>query len=200
MTEKLNKMSELSELKAEINKNEKTVDRWKGERLERIINQSIKLPIAEATAFYKIVDQFTDGFGIDALREKIDEQMPNLWKLFPPPKNETEWAEYFNDLLADCAAEQCMTVREVWEIIGYDTGEFESMRGRGFSFVQAFSDLYMGETEEQMQERVKDLSFEQYKERIEHSVNKWREGQEMIARLRNDAFNKFGVDISLEDN
>ncbi len=60
------KVKETIELKAEINKNEKTVDRWKGERLDRIINQSIKLPIAEATAFYKIVDQFTDGFGIDS--------------------------------------------------------------------------------------------------------------------------------------
>ncbi len=190
---------EIIELKAEIKANEKTVDRWKGERLDRIINQSIKLPIAEANVFYKIVDQFTGGFKTDALREKIDAQMSNLWKLFPPPKNETEWTEYFNDLLADCAAEQCVTVREVWQIIGYDTGEFEGMRNRGFSFVQAFTELYMSETDEQMQERVKDLSFEQYKERIEHSVNKWREGQEMIARLRNDAFNKFGVNIPSED-
>ncbi len=192
-------VKEIIELKAEINKNERTVDRWKGERLDRIINQSIKLPIAEATAFYKIVDQFTDGFGIDALREKIDAQMPNLWKLFPPPQNETEWTEYFDDLLADCAAEQCMTVREVWQIIGYDKGEFEGMRGRGFSFVQAFSELYMKETDEQKNDRTKDLTVEQYKERIEHGVNQWREGQEMIARLRNEAFDKFGVNIPLED-
>jgi hypothetical protein len=192
-------VKEIIELKAEIKANEKTVNRWKGERLDRIINQSIKLPIAEATAFYKIVDQFTDGFGIDALREKIDAQMPNLWKLFPPPKNETEWTEYFDDLLADCAAERCITVREVWQIIGYDAGEFEAMRGRGHSFVQAVTELYLKETEAQMQERVKDLSAEQYKERIEHSINEWRKGQEMIARLRNDAFNKFGVNIPLED-
>ncbi len=192
------KVKEISGLKAEIEKNEKTINRWKGERLDRIINQTVKLPTAYANTFYKIVDQFTDGFGIDVLREKIDAQMPGLWKLFPPPKNETEWAEYFNDLLADCAAERCITVREVWQIIGYDTGEFESMRGRGFSFVQAFSELYMKETDAQMQERVKDLSVEQYKERIEHSINQWREGQEMISRLRNDAFNKFGVNIPLE--
>jgi DNA integrity scanning protein DisA with diadenylate cyclase activity len=199
MTEKIHKMSELSELKAEINQNEKTINRWKGERLDRIINQTVKLPIAEANTFYKIIDQFTDGFGTAALREKIDAQMPNLWELFPPPKNETEWTEYFNDLLADCAAERCITVREVWQIIGYDAAEFEGMRGRGFSFVQAFTEMHLKETDAQMQERVKDLSVEQYKERIEHSVNQWREGQEMIARLRNDAFDKFGVNIPLED-
>ncbi len=192
-------MSELSELKAEIKANERTVNRWKGERLDRIINQSIKLPIAEQNNFYKIIDQFTGAFKTDALREKIDAQMPNLWKLFPPPQNEAEWTEYFDDLLADCAAEQCMTVREVWQIIGYDTGEFESMRGRGFSFVQAFSELYMDETDEQMNERTKDLTLEQYQERIAHSINQYREAQEMGSRLRNDAFNKFGVNIPLED-
>jgi len=193
------KVKETTELKAEIEKNEKTVDRWKGERLDRIINQTVKLPTAYANTFYKIVDQFPGGFGTDALREKIDAQMPSLWKLFPPPKNETEWTDYFNDLLADCAAEQCVTVREVWQIIGYDTGEFESMRGRGFSFVQAFSELYMNETDEQMNERTKDLTLEQYRERILHSINQWREAQEMGSRLRNDAFNKFGVNIPLED-
>ncbi len=192
-------VKETIELKAEIEANEKTVDRWKGERLDRIINQSIKLPIAEAKVFYKIVDQFTDAFGIDALREKIDAQMPSLWKLFPPPKNEGGWTEYFNDLLADCAAEQCVTVREVWQIIGYDAGEFESMRGRGSSFVQAFVEMSLKETDAQMRERVKDLSVEQRKERIEHGINMWRKGQEMIARLRNEAFNKFGVNIPLED-
>jgi hypothetical protein len=92
-----------------------------------------------------------------------------------------------------------MTVREVWQIIGYDTGEFESMRGRGFSFVQAFSELYMDETDEQMNERTKDLTLEQYQERIAHSINQYREAQEMGSRLRNDAFNKFGVNIPLED-
>ena len=192
------KVKETIELKAEIEKNEKTINRWKGERLDRIINQTVKLPTAYANTFYKIVDQFTDGFGIDALREKIDAQMPNLWKLFPPPKNENEWTEYFNDLLADCAAEQCITVREVWQIIGYDPGEFEGMRNRGFSFVQAFNELFEKETDEQMNERTKDLTLEQYQERIAHSINQYREAQEMGSRLRNDAFNKFGVNIPLD--
>jgi len=189
MTEKLNKMSELSELselKAELEKNEKTVDRWKGHRLETIMNRTAKLQPVHGNAFYKIISQFEGGFGIDDLREKIDAQMPNLWKLFPPPKNETEWTEYFNDLLADCAAEQCVTVREVWQIIGYDTAEFESMRGRGFSFVQAFLELYMNESEEQMHEREKDLSLEQSKERSEHRTDAWREGSKIIPHIRPD--------------
>jgi hypothetical protein len=192
-------VKETVELKAEIEANEKTVDRWKGERLDRIINQTVKLPTDYANTFYKIVDQFTDGFRIEALREKIDVQMPSLWKLFPPPKSEAEWTEYFNDLLADCAAERCVTVREVWQIIGYDAGEFESMRGRGSSFVQAFVEISLKETDAQMRERGKDLTVEQRKERIEHGINMWRKGQEMIARLRNEAFNEFGVNIPLED-
>jgi len=187
------------ETKQQVKENETIANRWKEERLSRILDQSVRLPESAATVFYKITDEFTDAFSGADLREKIDAQMPGLWKLMPPPKNEIEWTDYFNDLLAECAAEQCVTVREVWEIIGYDTAEFEAMRGRGFSFVQAFRELYMKETDAQMQERVKDLSVEQYKERIEHSINQWREGQEMISRLRNDAFNKFGVNIPLED-
>jgi HPt (histidine-containing phosphotransfer) domain-containing protein len=74
------------------------------------------------------------------------------------------------------------------------------MRGRGFSFVQAFTELHLKETDAQMEQRLKDLTVEQYKERIEHSINEWRRGQEMIARLRNDAFNKFGTNIPLKDD
>ncbi len=84
------------------------------------------------------------------------------------------------------------------QLNGYDTAEFEKMRGNGFSFVQAFVEMYLKETDEQMQERVKDLTLEQYKERIEHGVNMWREGQKEAARLRNDAFAKFGENIPLE--
>jgi hypothetical protein len=192
-------VKETIELKAEIKANEQTIERWKGERLDRIINRSIELPNDYAKVFYEIIGQFTGGFGIDSLREKIDVQMPSLWKLFPPPKSEAEWTEYFSDLLADCAAEQCVTVREVWQIIGYDAGEFESMRGRGFSFVQAFVEISLKETDAQMRERGKDLTVEQRKERIEHGINMWRKGQEMIARLRNEAFNEFGVNIPLKE-
>jgi hypothetical protein len=142
---------------------------------------------------------FTDAFSGGELREKVDAQMPNLWKLMPPPKNEIEWTDYLNDLLADCAATQCVTVPEVWKIIGYDTAEFEKMRRNGFSFVQAFVEMFLKETDEQMEERVKDLSVEQYKERIEHGVNQWREGLTEVARLRNDAFKKFGENIPLEN-
>jgi len=137
-----------------------------------------------ATAFYKIVGEFTDGFRIETLREKIDAQMPKLWELMPPPKNKTEWTDYFNDLLTDCAAEECLTVKEVWQIIGYDPNKFEEMRGNGFSFVEAFGEMSMKETNEQMDERTKDLTLEQYKEQIEHSINQWREGQKEVARLR----------------
>ena len=187
------------ETKQQVKENETIANRWKEERLSRILDQSVRLPESAATAFYKITDEFTDAFSGADLREKIDAQMPGLWKLMPPPKNEIEWTDYFNDLLADCAATQCITVREVWKIINYDATEFERMRGNGFSFVQAFVEMYLKETPEQMQERVKDLSLEQYKERIEHGVNQWREGQQMIARLRNDAFRKFGENIPLEN-
>ncbi len=189
----------INETKQQVKENETTVNRWKEERLSRILNRSVRLPESAATDFYKIVDEFTDAFSGGELREKIDTKMPGLWKLMPPPKNETEWTDYFNDLLTDCAAEQCITINEVWKIIGYDATEFEKMRGNGFSFVQAFVEMYLKETDEQMQERVKDLSVEQYKERIEHGVSQWREGQQMIARLRNDAFNKFGENIPLEN-
>ena len=50
-----------------------------------------------------------------------------------------------------------------------------------------------------MNDRTKDLSVEQYKERIEHGVKQWREGLTEVARLRNDAFNKFGENIPLEN-
>ncbi len=179
--------------------NETTVNRWKEERLSRILNRSVVLPEGAATAFYKLVDEFTDAFSGGDLREKIDAQMPSLWKLMPPPKNETEWKQYFDDLLTDCAVEQCVTINEVWRIIGYDATEFEKMRGNGFSFVQAFNEMYMRETDEQMNERTKDLTVEQYKERIEHGVNQWREGLTEVARLRNDAFKKFGENIPLEN-
>ncbi len=188
-----------NEIKQQIEKNETTLNRWKEERLFRILDQSVRLPESAATAFYKIVDEFTDAFSGGELREKIDAKMPVLWKLMPPPKNETEWKQYFYDLLTDCAVEQCITENEVWQIIGYDTAEFEKMRGNGFSFVQAFVEMYLKETSEQMQVRVKDLTVEQYKERIEHGVNQWREGQQMVARLRNDAFEKFGENIPLEN-
>ncbi len=182
-----------------IKENETTVNRWKEERLSRILDQSVRLPESAAKAFYKITDEFTSPFSGGDLREKIDAKMPGLWKLMPPPMNETEWTDYFNDLLADCAATQCVTVREVWKIIGYDTNAFERMRCNGFTFTQAFEELYKKETTEQMDERTKDLSVEQYKERIEHGVNQWREGLTELARLRNDAFNKFGENIPLEN-
>lgn len=188
-----------NETKQQVKENETIANRWKEERLSRILDQSVRLPESAATAFYKITDEFTDAFSGADLREKIDAQMPGLWKLMPPPKNEIEWTDYFNDLLADCAATQCITVREVWKIINYDATEFERMRGNGFSFVQAFVEMYLKETDEQMEERVKDLTFEQYKERIEHGVNQWREGQKMIARLKNEAFEKFGENIPLKD-
>jgi 3-hydroxy-3-methylglutaryl CoA synthase len=73
------------------------------------------------------------------------------------------------------------------------------MRCNGFTFTQAFEELYKKETTEQMDERTKDLSVEQYKERIEHGVNQWREGLTELARLRNNAFNKFGENIPLEN-
>jgi hypothetical protein len=188
-----------NETKQQIKENEITVNRWKEERLSRILDQSVRLPESAAKAFYKITDEFTSPFSGGDLREKIDAKMPTLWKLMPPPMNETEWTDYFNDLLADCAAMQCVTVREVWQIIGYDAAEFEKMRGRGFSFVQAFNEMYMRETDEQMNERTKDLTLEQYRERIEHGVKKWREGLTEVARLRRDAFDKFGENIPLEN-
>lgn len=157
------------------------------------------MPEGAATAFYKITDEFTEGFSGGDLQKKIDAKMPSLWLLMPPPKNEIEWAEYFNDLVTDCAVENCMTEKEVFQIIEYDPSAFERMRGNGFSFVQAFVEMYLKETDEQMEERVKDLTFEQYKERIEHGVNQWREGQKMIARLKNEAFEKFGENIPLKD-
>jgi len=185
----------ITEIKQKIKKNETTLNRWKEERLFRILTQSVVLPESAATAFYKIVDEFTDAFSSRELREKVDAKIPNLWKLMPPPKNEIEWTDYFNDLLADCAATQCVTVPEVWRIIGYDATEFEKLRCNGFSFVQAFVEMYLKETPEQMNERTKNLSVEQYKERIEHGVNQWREGLTEVARLRNDAFKKFGENI-----
>ncbi|MEP7039703.1 MAG: hypothetical protein ABI891_15325 [Acidobacteriota bacterium] len=188
-----------NETKQQIKENETTLNRWKAERLSKILNQSVSLPDGAAQAFYKIIGEFTDGFRIETLREKIDAQMPKLWDFMPPPKNNTEWTEYFNDLLTDCAAEECLAIKEVWQIIGYDPNKFEEMRGNGFSFVEAFGELCMKETTEQMDERTKDLPLEQYKEQIEHSINQWREGQKEVARLQNDAFNKFGVNISLEN-
>ncbi len=127
-----------NETKQQIKENETTVNRWKAERLSKILNQSASLPDALASDFYKIVGEFTDGFRIETLRLRIDALMPKLWELMPPPKNKTEWTEYFNDLLTDCAAEECLTVKEVWQIIGYDPNKFEEMRGNGFSFVEAF--------------------------------------------------------------
>ncbi len=196
---KREKNTMINETEQQIKENETTVNRWKEERLSRILNRSVVLPEGAATAFYKLIDEFTDAFSGGDLREKIDAQMPNLWKLMPPPKNEIEWKHYFYDLLTDCAVEQCVTENEVWQIIGYDTAEFEKMRGNGFSFVQAFVEMYLKETDEQMHKRVKDLTVEQYKERIEHGVNQWRRGQQMIARLKNDAFEKFGENIPLEN-
>jgi hypothetical protein len=188
-----------NETKQQIKENETTVNRWKEERLSRILDQSVRLPESAAKAFYKITDEFTSPFSGGDLREKIDAKMPSLWELMPPPMNETEWTDYFNDLLADCAATQCVTVREVWQIIGYDAAEFEKKRTRGFTFTQAFEQFYMDETPEQMDERTKDLTLEQCRERIEHGVNQWREGLTEVARLRNDVFKKFGENIPLEN-
>jgi hypothetical protein len=196
---KKEKNTMINETKQQIKENETTVNRWKEERLARILNRSVVLPEGVANAFYKIVDEFTGGFSGGDLQKKIDAKMPTLWNLMPPPKNEIEWKQYFNDLLTDCAVEQCVTENEVWQIIGYDTAGFERMRGNGFSFGQAFVELYLKETDEQMQERVKDLTLEQYKERIEHGVNQYRESQKEVARLRNDAFEKFGENIPLKD-
>jgi hypothetical protein len=189
----------INETKQQIKENEITVNRWKEERLARILNRSVVLPEGAATAFYKIVDEFTGGFSGGDLQKKIDAKMPTLWNLMPPPKNEIEWKQYFYDLLTDCAIEQCVTENEVWQIIGYDTAEFERMRGNGFSFGQAFNEMYMKETDAQMDERTKDLTLEQYKERIEHGVNQYRESQKEVARLKNDAFEKFGENIPLKD-
>lgn len=187
-----------NETKQQIEKNESTLIRWKEERLFRILTQSVRLPKEAANAFFKIIDEFTDAFSGGDLREKIDAKMPILWKMMPPPKSVTEWKQYFYDLLTDCSVEQCVTINEVWQIIGYDTAAFEKMRGNRFSFVQAFVEMYLKETDAQMEERVKNLTFEQYKERIEHGINQWRKGQQMIARLKNDAFDKFGENIPLE--
>jgi hypothetical protein len=189
----------INETKQQIKENETTVNRWKEERLSRILNRSVRLPDDTATAFYKITDEFTEGFSGGDLREKIDAQMPNLWKLMPMPKNEIEWTDYFDDLVTDCAVENCMTEKEVFQIIEYRPSAFEKLRGNGFSFVQAFVEMYLKETDAQMEERVKDLTLEQYKERIEHSVSQWREGLTEVARLRNDAFKKFGENIPLEN-
>jgi hypothetical protein len=189
-----------NEIKQQIEKNETTLNRWKEERIFRILTQSVVLPEEVGKAFFKITDEFTDAFSGAELREKIDSKMPTLWNLMPPPKNEIEWKLHLNDLLTDCAVEQCVTINEVWQIIGYDTAAFEKMRGNGFSFVQAFVEMYLKETDAQMEERVKDLSFEQYMKRIEHSTNQWREGQQMIARLKNNAFEKFGENIQSDNN
>ncbi len=188
-----------NETKQQIKENEITVNRWKAERLAKILNQSVVLPDNTAQAFYKIVGEFTEGFRIETLREKMDAEMPKLWDFMPLPKNEDEWTEYFNDLLTDCAAQECLTIKEVWQIIGYDPAEFEKLRGNGFSFVEAFGELHLKETAEQTDARTKNLAPEQCQERIEHAVNQWREGQKEVSRLQNNAFNKFGVNIRLEN-
>ncbi len=184
-----------NELKQQIEANEKNGNRWKSERLAKIINQSITLPVLAANDFYKIVDQFTEGWTLDALRDKIDAQMPELWKLMPPPSNDAQWTEYFNDLIDDCAVDGCMRVKEVWQIIGYDAAEFERMRNNGFTFLAAFDELHMNETDEQMEKRGDDLTLEQYKERIEHYVNQARESAKETARINNEAFKKFGINL-----
>jgi hypothetical protein len=197
------------EMKRQIKENETTVNRWKEEHLARILNQSVSLPESAAMDFYKIGHRgaaiyqhfgyFIGDYTFKTLREKIDVQMPELWELFPPPKTQTEWDEYFDDLLIDCAADNCMTVKEVFIIIGYDTTGFEERRDKGFSFAQAFNDLYEKETDEQMDERTKDLSLEQYQERTKHLADQARESFKKHAKFRNEAFKKFGVNLPAKE-
>ncbi len=108
-----------NEAKQQIKENETTVNRWKEERLARILNRSIVLPESAATAFYKIVDEFTGGFSGGDLQKKIDAKMPTLWNLMPPPKNEIEWTDYFNDLITDCAVEQRIRKRSNWNVFHF---------------------------------------------------------------------------------
>jgi hypothetical protein len=46
----------INETKQQVKENETTVNRWKEERLSRILNRSVRLPESAATDFYKIVD------------------------------------------------------------------------------------------------------------------------------------------------
>jgi hypothetical protein len=185
---------------------ETTVERWKENRVHSLLTEGAapSAPKHIVKAVVRALDGILADCGRDgkeavtlgAARKRFDAEAPELWEFMPPPKNEDEWESYFNDLLNDCVAEHCLTDVEVLKIIGYDTNEFEAKRGRGCTFLQAFTELLWNETPEQRDARTKYLTPEQRKERLEHAKNQMREGQRMVAKLENEYFKETGINLN----